>query len=160
MLKPDGVFGVYEWLMTDSFDTDNPEHLNVRQRLERGDGITNILTIREGLEAFRSSGLELFHHEDRAEGGLKDKRWWYVINGEANKTTTWGDWWLATRLKKRFWQFQCVVVWYFENLGVMKKGRFEALKTQSQSVWGNRDGAQMGIFTPMYMMVGRKPLSA
>jgi sterol 24-C-methyltransferase len=30
VLKPGGVFGVYEWLMTDAYDNNNPEHKAIR----------------------------------------------------------------------------------------------------------------------------------
>lgn len=33
----------------------------------------------------------------------------------------------------------------------------EAWRTQGMSVWGMRDGGKEGIFTPSYLMVGRKP---
>ena len=56
VLKPGGVFGVYEWLMTDDFDPKNPKHVEIRQRIERGDGVVNMLSVKEGLEAFRGSG--------------------------------------------------------------------------------------------------------
>ena len=157
VLKPGGVFAVYEWFLTDSFSAANAVHTEVRHRLERGDGITNMLTISEGLDALATSGLLLEHHEDRAEAGLKDKKWWYVIDGDTKKATTRKDWWLAFRLKKRYWRVQCALVWALEKGRILDRGRSEALKTQGMSVWGNRDGAKMGIFTPMYLMVGRKP---
>ena len=30
VLKPGGVFGVYEWFMTDAYDNDNPRHRSLR----------------------------------------------------------------------------------------------------------------------------------
>ncbi|KAL8885022.1 MAG: hypothetical protein Q9192_006718, partial [Flavoplaca navasiana] len=39
VLKPSGVFGVYEWLMTDKFDDKNEKHVEIRQRIERGNGV-------------------------------------------------------------------------------------------------------------------------
>ena len=60
VLKPGGVFGVYEWLMTDDFDAKNAQHVEIRQRIERGDGVVNMLTVREGLEAFGGSGYVIY----------------------------------------------------------------------------------------------------
>ena len=156
VLKPGGMLAIYEWCLTDRFDARNPRHLSIRQRLERGDGITNLLTLSSALSAFRASGLQLIHHEDRAESGLAHKKWWYCINGEAHKTTNWGDWWMVLKLKPWFWKCQCALVRCLEGLGFMERGRYEALLTQSQSVWGMRDGAVEGVFTDMYMMVGRE----
>ncbi|KAL8645613.1 MAG: hypothetical protein Q9226_007222, partial [Calogaya cf. arnoldii] len=58
VLKPGGVFGVYEWLMTDDFHAKNAKHVEIRQRIERGDGVVNMLSVREGLEAFGGSALQ------------------------------------------------------------------------------------------------------
>ncbi|KAJ6070143.1 sterol 24-C-methyltransferase [Penicillium canescens] len=52
VLKPGGVFGVYEWLMTDNYDNNNSEHRRIRLSIEQGDGIANIVKISEGLAAF------------------------------------------------------------------------------------------------------------
>ncbi|KAL9639097.1 MAG: hypothetical protein Q9204_001246 [Flavoplaca sp. TL-2023a] len=56
VLKPGGVFGVYEWLMTDKFDDKNEMHVEIRQRIERGNGVVGMSTVKEGLDAFRASG--------------------------------------------------------------------------------------------------------
>lgn len=74
VLKPGGVFGVYEWLMTREFDETNAVHVEIRQRIEPGNGVTNMLTIPQGLQLFAASGLELYHNEDMAERGPVDKK--------------------------------------------------------------------------------------
>lgn len=56
VLKPGAVFGVYEWLMTGTFDDKNEVHVDIRQRIERGNGVVAMSTVKEGLEAFRASG--------------------------------------------------------------------------------------------------------
>lgn len=105
VLKPSGVFGTYEWLLTPLFNPHNPTHLEIRHRIERGDGVTNLLTIPDGLAAFAASGLEMFHCEDLAERGAADKKWWSAIDGDVAKTTNWGDWWLVFKPKEGFFDF-------------------------------------------------------
>ena len=34
VLKPGGVFGVYEWCMTDAYDASNPEHKKIAHGIE------------------------------------------------------------------------------------------------------------------------------
>lgn len=158
MLKPGGVFGTYEWLMTRKFSPTNPLHVEIRQRIERGDGVVNMLTIPEGLESYKASGLELYHTEDMAERGPREKQWWYCIDGDTSKTTNWTDWWLVFRLKPGFFRFAYRFTWFMDKIGQLpRKGMLEALRTQGMSVWGMRDGGREGIFTTSYMMVGRKP---
>lgn len=157
VLKPGGVFGVYEWLMRDGFDPKNQEHVKIRQRIERGDGITNLLTIPEGLAALKASGLVLEHHEDRSLVGREKKRWEFLLEGDTKQTANLEDWWLVMRLQRWWWNLGLWLCWLFEPLGWIRKGRYEALWTQGMSCWSMRDGAREGIWTPMYMMVGRKP---
>ena len=51
VLKPGGVFGVYEWLMTDKYDNENPHHREIRLGIEIGDGISNMEKIEVALDA-------------------------------------------------------------------------------------------------------------
>ncbi|CAD7065285.1 unnamed protein product, partial [Tilletia caries] len=39
VLKPGGVFGLYDWCMTDEWDASNPEHKRIAHGIEIGDGI-------------------------------------------------------------------------------------------------------------------------
>lgn len=157
VLKPNGVFGVYEWLLTDKFDKLNPTHVNIRQRLERADGVTNLLTVPEGLAAFRASGLEMYHCEDMALRGTDAKRWWFAIAGQTEKTTCREDYWRVWRLRRGFFWGCYALTWCLEKAGLMREGRLEALRTQGMSVWSTVDAARLGIFTTSFMMVGRKP---
>ncbi|EFY89628.1 sterol 24-C-methyltransferase [Metarhizium acridum CQMa 102] len=61
-----GIFGVYEWLMTESYDDEDLEHRRIRLDIEQGDGIPQMFGVREGLAAIREAGFELVHHEDFA----------------------------------------------------------------------------------------------
>ena len=42
VLKPGGVFGVYEWLMTENYNNDDLRHRTIRLGIEQGNGISNI----------------------------------------------------------------------------------------------------------------------
>lgn len=143
--------------MQDGFDAQNQEHVAVRQRIERGNGITNVATVAEGLEALKRSGLVLEHQEDRSLVGREKKKWEFVLEGDTKQTVNWEDWWLVMRLQNWWWNLGLWICCCFEPLGIVRKGRKEALLTQGMAVWSMRDGAKMGIWTPMYMMVSSKP---
>ncbi|KAJ5025074.1 hypothetical protein J3E73DRAFT_392323 [Bipolaris maydis] len=57
VLKPGGVFGVYEWLMTDKYDNDNPHHREIRLGIEIGDGISNMEKVEVALAAMKAAGF-------------------------------------------------------------------------------------------------------
>ncbi|KAJ5521620.1 hypothetical protein N7527_005735 [Penicillium freii] len=51
VLKPSGVFGVYEWLITENYDNDDLRHYAIRLSIEEGNGIGNIEKIFVALDA-------------------------------------------------------------------------------------------------------------
>src|SRR6266480_1277438 len=81
VLKPGGVFGVYEWLMTDKYDGLNPHHKEIRLGIEQGDGISNMVKVSEGIAAIKAAGFELEFHEDLAERG-DPSPWYYPLAGD------------------------------------------------------------------------------
>ncbi|GAB7328353.1 hypothetical protein MBLNU13_g00343t1 [Cladosporium sp. NU13] len=76
VVKPGGVFGVYEWVMTDAYDPSNKRHREIRLGIERGNGISNMVSRKEALAAMRKAGFEIEHEEDLAE--REDRRPWYA----------------------------------------------------------------------------------
>lgn len=60
-------------------------------------------------------------------------------------------------LKKTVYKIMCKIAWFHEFvLKSSRKGKHEAIRTMGMSVYGQRDAAKEGIFTPMYLTVGRK----
>lgn len=90
VLKPDGVFGVYEWLMTEKYDNDKLHHREIRLGIEQGDGISNMDTIPVALKAMREAGFELEHHENLAN--CEDPApWYWPLSGELKYINSIGD---------------------------------------------------------------------
>ncbi|RDW85349.1 hypothetical protein BP5796_03674 [Coleophoma crateriformis] len=58
-LRAGGVFGVYEWFMTDKYDNDNVQQRQLRFAIEEEDGISNIVTVSEGTQTIKDAGFEL-----------------------------------------------------------------------------------------------------
>ncbi len=66
VLKPGGVFGVSEWVLTPAFDPSNAKHIDMRNRMERGNGISNLHTSDEARGAMTAAGFDILHEEDFA----------------------------------------------------------------------------------------------
>lgn len=66
VLKPGGMFGTSEWVLTQKYDTKNERHVGIRNRIERGNGLSNLHTCDAAREAFFAAGFELEHEEDYA----------------------------------------------------------------------------------------------
>ena len=159
MLKPGGVFGVYEWLMTDNYDNDNPKHREIRLGIEQGDGISNMVKVSEGLAAIRGAGFELEHHEDLAERPDATP-WYYPLAGDFRHLSSVGDLFTITRM-----------TWWGRSLIHKFIGVGETLKLMPQGTQKTADslavaadclvaGGKQKLFTPMYLIIARKPLNA
>ncbi|KAF7113544.1 hypothetical protein RHSIM_RhsimUnG0121500 [Rhododendron simsii] len=59
VLKPGQCFAAYEWCMTDSFDPNNREHQSIKSEIELGNGLPDIRTTTQCLEAVKQAGFEL-----------------------------------------------------------------------------------------------------
>jgi len=156
VLKPGGVFGVYEWLMTDNYDENNAEHRQIRLDIELGNGISNMEPISVGLKAMRDSGFELLHNEDLADRD-DPMPWYWPIAGEMKYLQTYMD--LFTVVRMTHWGRRVAhnVVGALEFLRIFPAGTKKTADSLSTGAEGLVNGAKLKLFTPMYLMVGRKP---
>ncbi|KAL4965299.1 sterol 24-C-methyltransferase [Aspergillus stella-maris] len=156
VLKPGGIFGVYEWLMTDEYDNENQEHRTIRLGIEQGDGISNMVKVSEGLAAIKDAGLELLHNEDLADRS-DEIPWYYPLAGSFKHMTSPWDFFTIARM-----------TWW--GRGIIHKfiGTMETLRLFPQGTQKTADslalagdclvaGGAKKLFTPMYLMVARKP---
>ena len=157
VLKPGGYFGVYEWLLKDKYDKSNPRHKAIRVGIEAGSGISNLVTVSEGLAAFKAAGFELETHGDVGEKSWYAP-WWYPIAGDFRYMESWWD--LLTIL--RLTRFGRAAVHNFigalEWIGLAPVGVQKAADTMALTADCLVEGGAECLVTPMYLMVGRKPL--
>jgi sterol 24-C-methyltransferase len=156
VLKPGGIFGVYEWLMTDDYDNDNLEHRKIRLGIEQGDGIANMVTISEGLEAMKIAGFEMLHHEDLADRP-DPIPWYWPLAGRWKYMQTPFD---AFTIARMTWWGR-LLAHNFAGVLEMAKLAPAGTKKTAESLGTAADclvaGAEKHLFTPMYLMVGKKP---
>jgi sterol 24-C-methyltransferase len=66
VLKPGAIFGLSEWVLTTGYDPSNPEHIAMRNRVERGNAVSNLQTSDHARQAMLTAGYTLLHEEDYA----------------------------------------------------------------------------------------------
>ncbi|KAK7281501.1 hypothetical protein RIF29_09556 [Crotalaria pallida] len=59
VLKPGQCFAAYEWCITDAFDPNNQEHQRIKGEIEIGDGLPDIRSTTQCLEALKQAGFEV-----------------------------------------------------------------------------------------------------
>ncbi|CAL5430921.1 unnamed protein product [Camellia sinensis] len=58
VLKPGQCFAAYEWCITDSFDPNNEEHQRIKGEVELGNGLPDIRSMKQCLEALKLPSFE------------------------------------------------------------------------------------------------------
>ena len=156
ILKPGGVFGCYEWLMTDKYDPTNPEHLRIVRGLEVGNGIAKMATVKDCLQALETVGFTIEMAKNM--GATDDKiKWYYPLEGDIRQANAFWDYLTVLRTTTAGRTITTYMIKTLETLGLVAPGSAKVssiLQTAADSVL---EGARLGIFTPMYFFVARKP---
>jgi sterol 24-C-methyltransferase len=155
--KPGAVVGIYEWVMTDRYNETNPTHRAIRHGIERGNGISNMVTRKDALQAFLKAGFTLLHDEDLAE--RKDARpWWAPLSGDIDYATGIWDVVGAVRMTRVGRFAMETLLSALETIRMAPSGTAETARELSAGADALVAGGKQGLFTPMYLMVGRKPM--
>ncbi|KAJ4474400.1 delta-sterol C-methyltransferase [Lentinula aciculospora] len=156
VLKPGGVFGVYEWCMTDAWDPSIPSHKALAHEIELGNGIPEMRSLKLSREALKNVGFEVEYEEDLAE--RQDfVEWYYPLEGDYRKAQTVYDLFTVWRTTWFGMFVMHNIFWILELVGLLPKGTIEvgaALKVAQTSLI---KGGQTKLFTPMYLAISRKP---
>ena len=156
VLKPGGVFGVYEWVMTDAYDPANKRHRDIRLAIERGNGIANMVSRKEALSAMQKAGFVIEHEEDLAES--EDRRPWYApLAGDLSGAQNVWDLFGYVRMSWVGRMGIGLLLRGMETLRLAPQGTAETAKELSDGGDALVAGGREGLFTPMYLMVGKKP---
>jgi sterol 24-C-methyltransferase len=156
VLKPGGIFGCYEWVMTDSWDPTDPEHREVAHGIEVGDGIAEMRTMRQAQKALRTVGYEVLHEEDLAERP-DPIPWYYPLEGDVRKAQTAWDYITVWRMSAMGILVTHTLLWLMQLVGLVPKGTWEVGETLRLAALALVKGGQQKLFTPMFLMVARKP---
>lgn len=156
VLKPGGVFGVYEWLMKDAYDNDNPRHRDIRLGIEQGDGISNMEKVEVALKAMKAAGFELEMHEDLADRP-DPFPWYWPLAGELRYMSSIWDFPTIVRMTKIGRGTVHRFVGALETIGLAPKGTQKTADSLAVAADSLVAGGKEKLFTPMYLMVGRKP---
>ena len=174
VLKPGSIFACYEWCLTDKYDAENPEHVRIKKQIEEGDGLPDIATTHHCLKSLKEAGFEILEERDLVldeYGGWQDpKTGEYSLSKEARKHYRGGKPWMLPLMPswnpftQRFqfnWFGLRLTTYSLKILEFLRLAPAGTSRTQmllQSGGMGLARGGELGIFTPMYLMVGRVPL--
>ncbi|KAK7442514.1 Delta(24)-sterol C-methyltransferase [Stygiomarasmius scandens] len=157
VLKPGGIFGVYEWCMTDKWDPSIPEHKALAHEIELGNGIPEMRPLRLARQAIKNVGFEILHEEDLADRPDQIK-WYYPLEGDYSKAQTFWDYFTVFQTTWLGMFIMHGITWILELLGIVPKGTIEVARALKIALVSLVKGGQSKLFTPMYLVVSRKPV--
>ena len=121
-----------------------------------GDGISQMVKISEGLRAIKAAGFELEFHEDLAQRG-DETPWWYPLAGDMRYCRSISDLLTVLRMTKLGRGAIHKLVGALEVVGMAPAGTQKTADTLAIAADSLVAGAKENLFTPMYMMIARKP---
>lgn len=139
VVKPGALYVSYEWVTTDKYDGENAEHREIIQGIERGDALPGLRSYKDIAETARKVGFEVVNEKDLAAPPAQP--WW-------------------TRLKMgriAYWRNH-IVVSILATVGIAPKGTVDVHEMLFKTADYLTRGGETGIFTPMHMILCRKPL--
>jgi len=152
VLKPGGVFGVYEWVLTDKHDPSNPVHMTAAKNIEKGNGLPSTSSYQVVLAALKESGFEVLEQEDLfANRSGDDVAWYRDLEGSYLRPTTFQFTPVGKPLLMK-------TLTFLESKGIAPQGTCKVCSMLHTGAEGLVAGGKMGTFTPGYFVLARKPL--
>ena len=149
VLKPDALFSGYEWCMTDAFDASDARHQEIKREIETGDGLPDIASVPETIQALQTAGFEVLDHFDAAKQSDPETPWYPPLLGETSSLLGLRRGRLGRRIARR-------TIGGLEALGIAPKGSKEVSTMLGRAAEGLIAGGEAGIFTPSYFFVARR----
>lgn len=156
VLKPGGMCAIYEWCVTDKYDPANPEHKKLARGIEVGDGIPELFTTTLAEESFKNVGFEV---EQAIDLAIHDEEypWYYPLEGDFWKASSLWDYFTVFRMTGFGKLCTRAMVGSLEMIGIAPPGSLQTQEVLETAQYALIEGGRQGIFTPMFLLVGRKP---
>jgi sterol 24-C-methyltransferase len=151
--------------MTDAYDDDDLDHRRIRLAIEQGDGIARMFSRKDGIAAIQDAGFDLEHHEDLAapaatsasSSDLDAAPWYWPLSSDFRYAQTLGDLLTVARMNKWGRVVAHNIFSVMEAVWLAPRGTRKTAESLGQAADALVEGGRKGLFTPMYLMVGRKP---
>jgi len=149
ILKPGGNYGSYEWVVTEKYDPNNPDHVRVKKGIEVGNGVPDLQRPKDILEAMKTAGFEIIEAKDLTLRSDPKYPWYLPLAGSFS-FTGFKHTKIGRYLTNRF-------VAVLETIKLAPKGTTEVSKMLMATADDLVEGGKEAIFTPMYFVLARKP---
>ncbi|KAG5440046.1 hypothetical protein PCK2_000654 [Pneumocystis canis] len=99
VLKPGGIFALYEWVLLNKYDENNAEHRRIVYGIEIGDSIPKMFKIKDAEAALKKVGFEIFHSEELSRKN-NEIPWYYLLDSDLRKARSFRDFFIIARMTR------------------------------------------------------------
>ncbi len=148
-LKSGALFAGYEWCLTDQYQPGNAEHERVKLGVERGDSLPDLVHTSEIDKSLKDVGFELLETKDLLTEGHPETPWYEPLRSGVSLQG------FRNSRAGAFLTHQVVRV--LETLKLSPKGTVDTHEMLRRAQKALVESGELGIFTPMYFFLARKP---
>ena len=152
LLRPGGCVATVSWCLTDLYDHSNYRHREVREGVEVGNAIASLRTIAQELNAIEAAGFELLSHVDQVADCDERTPWYMSLQGRDLSLSSLGRIPIGRAILTGASRM-------LEWLHVLPKGVGATSAFLMDAADALVASGELGIFTPNYLILARKPAS-
>ena len=150
VLKPGGQFAGYEWCITPLYGGNNPDHRRLKEGIELGNGLPELATCPEVVDALKAVGFEVIDTHDAAKEGDRETPWYRALQGR--------DFTLGSLPRSPFGRaLTKVAVTGMEALRIAPSGTSEVSHLLNVVADQLVEAGIKGVFTPIFFYQARRP---
>jgi len=152
VLKPGCLFGGYDWVVTDKYDPNNPEHVRLKKGIKLGNGLPDLQRPGDVIDAMKQAGFQIVEQRDYGicVNDKYDIPWYDSLEGK---------YWSLASFRHTPLGMWCTdkMVWIMESLRIAPKGTHEIHNLLISVSKDLVEAGRLGIFSPTYFYLARKP---
>ncbi|WCJ39930.1 Sterol 24-C-methyltransferase [Euphorbia peplus] len=138
VLKPGSLYVSYEWVTTELYKSKDPTHVEIIEGIERGDALPGLRSYSDIAEIAKKVGFEVVNEIDLAKPPAR-------------------PWWSRLKMGKIAYWRNHILVTVLAFLGIAPKGVVDVHEMLYHTAHYLTQGGETGIFTPMHMILCKKP---
>lgn len=150
VLKPGALFADMAWCVTEDYDPQNSKHVKVIKDLMYGNSLSVANSEKQTVAALREAGFEVVEFRDLVKDG--DYPWYSIL--ENSTCCSFKNFRMTST--GRF--ITNTMLYILETFSLVPKGTIKVSAMLEMAALSLVESGKMGIFTPMFRCLARKPL--
>jgi 24-methylenesterol C-methyltransferase len=138
VLKPGQLYVTYEWVTTPKYKSDSKDHVEIIHGIEIGNALPGLRSYVQIEEIARDVGFQVLENLDLALPPA-------------------APWWKRLKMGRIAWYRNHLVIAFLTFLGIAPQGVVDVHEMLFKTAAFLTKGGETGIFTPMHLLLLRKP---